>query len=100
VGVPVDLPQSEGQAIGSQAEPLTITVDSNGRIFIHETEVGLEELEARLSAITAARSGQQEVIYIRGDRDTNYGALMRVMGRIASAGYRRISLVTELENRR
>jgi biopolymer transport protein TolR len=99
-GVPVDLPKSEGSALQSDSEPLTVTVDPKGKIFIQETEIPLNELQPKLSAITGARKGMEEAIFVRGDRDTNYGELMRVMGRIASAGYKRISLVTELDDKR
>lgn len=102
VGVPVDLPKSEGSALKSESdnEPLTITVNPQGKIFIQETEVQLDELQPKLSAITQARKGPDEAIFVRGDKNTNYGELMRVMGRIADAGYKSISLVTELDDKR
>ncbi|MBT3071813.1 protein TolR [Rhodomicrobium sp. Az07] len=99
-GVPVDLPKSEGAALQSDAEPLTLTVDPQGRIFIQETEIPFEGLQAKLQAITEARKGMEEAIYVRGDKTTNYGELMRVMGRIAAAGYKKLSLVTELDDKR
>jgi biopolymer transport protein TolR len=99
VGVPVDLPKSEGSALQSDSEPLTVSVDTRGKIFIQESEIPLDELQPKLSAITQARKGLDEAIFVRGDKTTNYGELMRVMGRIANAGYKRISLVTELEDK-
>jgi biopolymer transport protein TolR len=99
-GVPIDLPKSEGTAIQSDSEPLTVTVDPQGKIFIGETEIPLTDLQQKLAAITQARKGSDEAIFVRGDKSTNYGELMRVMGRIASAGYKRISLVTELDEKR
>lgn len=100
VGVPVDLPKSEGSELKSDSEPLTVTVDPNGKIFIQETEIPLTDLQPKLSAITEARKGLDEAIFVRGDKSTNYGELMRVMGRIAAAGYKHISLVTEVEDKR
>jgi biopolymer transport protein TolR len=99
VGVPVDLPKSEGSALQSDSEPLTVTVNPQGKIFIQESEIPLNELQPKLSAITQARKGLDEAIFVRGDKTTNYGELMQVMGRIASAGYKRISLVTELDDK-
>src|SRR5208282_5224813 len=99
VGVPVDLPKSEGSELKSESEPLTVTVDPQGKIFIQNTEIPLTDLQSKLSAITEARKGMDEAIFVRGDKATNYGELMRVMGRIASAGYKRISLVTEIEDK-
>ena len=99
VGVPVDLPKSEGSELKSESEPLTVTVDPQGKIFIQSTEIPLSDLQAKLSAITEARKGMEEAIFVRGDKATNYGELMHVMGRIASAGYKHISLVTEIEEK-
>jgi biopolymer transport protein TolR len=99
-GVPVDLPKSEGSALQADSEPLTLTVDPQGKIFIQEAEIPFNELQPKLEAITQARKGLDEAIFVRGDKATNYGELMRVMGRIAGAGYKRISLVTELDDKR
>jgi biopolymer transport protein TolR len=100
VGVPVDLPKSEGSALKSDSEPLTVTVNPEGKIFIQDTQIALDEVQPKLAAITQARKGTDEAIFVRGDKHTNYGELMRVMGRIASAGYKRISLVTESDDKR
>jgi len=99
VGVPVDLPKSQGSELKSDSEPLTVTVDPKGKIFIQETEIPLGDLQPKLSAITEARKGLDEAIFVRGDKATNYGELMQVMGRIAAAGYKHISLVTEAEEK-
>jgi biopolymer transport protein TolR len=102
VGVPIELPASQGKELQAESdgEPLTISVNPEGRIFLQETEIALDELQPRLAAIMQARGKADEAIFVRGDRNTNYGELMRVMGRIAAAGYRKISLVTELEEAR
>jgi biopolymer transport protein TolR len=99
VGVPLELPKSEANALGSntQKEPLTLSVNRDGKIYLQEAEVLFDEIVPKLTAI--AKTGYEETIYIRGDKDTNYGALMRVMGKVSAAGFRRISLVTELEER-
>ena len=98
-GVPIDLPKSEGSALQSESEPLTLTVDPQGKIYIQQTEIPFNDLQPKLEAITQARKGLEEAIFVRGDKSTNYGELMRVMGRIAGAGYKRISLVTELDEK-
>jgi biopolymer transport protein TolR len=100
VGVPVDLPKSQGSELKSDQEPLTVTVNPQGKIFIQETEIPIGDLQPKLSAITEARQGLNEAIFVRGDKSTNYGELMQVMGRIASAGYKHISLVTESDENR
>lgn len=100
VGVPVDLPKSQGSELKSDSEPLTVTVNQDGKIFIQDTEIPIGDLQPKLSAITEARKGLDEAIFVRGDKTTNYGELMLVMGRIANAGYTHISLVTEIEEKR
>jgi biopolymer transport protein TolR len=102
VGVPIDLPESQGSELKAKSEPLTVTVDPQGKIYFGEekTEISLGDLQPKLALITQARQGMDEVIFVRGDKATNYGELMRVMGRIANAGYKHISLVTENEDRR
>jgi biopolymer transport protein TolR len=99
VGVPVELPKTEANAVnsGGQKEPLTVSVGADGKIFIQEMEITLEEIVPKLTAI--AKNGFEEVIYIRGDRRSNYGALMQIMGEISAAGFRKISLVTDLQER-
>ena len=92
VGVPIDLPETEAKALNSETQPITISVNESGQIFLQENEIPIDELVAKLEAI--ARNGYDERIYVRGDRTADYGTVMRVMARISSAGYRRIGLVT------
>ena len=94
VGVPVDLPQTAARSIGESEEPLVITVDVEGTIFIQETSVELENLIPRLQAITENKEDTR--IYVRGDKSVNYGRVMEVMGNINVAGFRRVALITEL----
>ena len=92
VGVPIDLPETRASALESDSEPLTVSIGSDGRIFLQDSEVSAEQLVATLRAI--ASSGLNERIFVRGDRDADYGTVMRVMGRLNAAGYKRIGLVT------
>ncbi len=92
VGVPIDLPETEAKALNSETQPITISVDSAGKVFLQETEIPLDEVVAKLDAI--AKSGYQERIYVRGDKIADYGTVMKVMARVSAAGYRRIGLVT------
>ncbi|MBM7852525.1 biopolymer transport protein TolR [Methylopila capsulata] len=95
VGVPIDLPQTSANPLNEEKEPLTITVNTKGEVFLQETPVAVEDLAPRLIAIT--NSGYEERIYVRGDRNVNYGQVMKVMGTLSGAGFRRVALVTELE---
>jgi biopolymer transport protein TolR len=96
VGVPIDLPETKAQQLQGEKEPLTVTVNTEGAIFLQDTEIALEEVVPKLLAI--ASNGYEERIYVRGDRNVNYGTVMKVMGAISAAGFRRIALVTELED--
>jgi biopolymer transport protein TolR len=96
VGVPIDLPETEAGPLQGDNEPLTITVDTEGRVFLQDTEVDIGELVPKLLAIS--ESGYDERVFVRGDRNVDYGTVMQVMGTISTAGFRRIGLVTDLEN--
>src|SRR6201984_866474 len=97
VGVPIDLPQSQAKSLDQDKEPLTISVNPQGQVFLQNTEIGVEDLVAKLKAITDARGGAEERIYVRGDRKVDYGTVMRVMGRLSGAGFHRVALVTDVE---
>src|SRR5947207_11684429 len=99
VGVPLDLPQTQAKSLDQDKEPLTISV-KKGQVFLQNTEMAVEELIPKLKAITDARGGLDERIYVRGDRNVDYGTVMRVMGRLSAAGFRRVALVTEIEQGR
>jgi biopolymer transport protein TolR len=98
VGVPIDLPQTQATSLDqADKEPLAVSVDSNGKIFLQNSEITLEELVPKLTAIAQARGGSDERIYVRGDKTVNYGTMMQIMGRLNSAGFRKVALVTEVE---
>jgi biopolymer transport protein TolR len=97
VGVPIDLPQSQAKALDQDREPLTVSVNGKGQVFLQNSEIKVEDLVAKLEAITQARGGTDERIYVRGDRKVDYGTVMRVMGRLSAAGFHRVALVTEVE---
>ncbi len=90
-GVPVDLPEAQAKPLAIEKEPITITVDPEGRIFLQESEIEIDGLVEKLSAV--ATEGIEERIYVRGDKTASYGTIMRVMGIINGAGYRHIGLV-------
>jgi len=92
-GVPLDLPQSQAKALTADKDPISVSINAEGKIFLQETEIPLDEIVPKLKAIAA--NGNEERIFVRGDKTSNYGAIMRVMGAISSAGYRNIGLVTE-----
>ncbi len=98
VGVPIDLPETQAKALNSETQPITVSINEEGQIFLQETEIGLDEIVPKLQAI--ASTGYDERIYVRGDRTADYGTVMRVMARISAAGYRNLGLVTLQEQDR
>ena len=96
-GVPVDLPRANAAALNQEQEPLTITVNPEGRIFLQDTEVPIEGLVTQLRAILENQpSGAPERrIFVRGDRTIAYGRVMEVMGTVSSAGFSRVALLAE-----
>ena len=101
VGVPIDLPQSQAKSLDQDKEPLAVSVNLDGKVFLQNTEIPIDELVPKLKAIAEARGtangGSDERIYVRGDKKVDYGTVMRVMGRLSAAGFRRVALVTEVE---
>ena len=94
VGVPVDLPKTKAQPLSQPEEPLVISVNAKGEIYVQETSVPLESLVPRLIAITENNADTR--IYLRGDRSIDYGRMMQVMGHVNAAGFRRVALIAEL----
>jgi biopolymer transport protein TolR len=97
VGVPLDLPQTQAKSLDQDKNPLTLSVNLKGQVFLNDTEIKLDELAAKLKAITDARGGLDERIFVRGDKKVDYGTVMKVMGRLSAAGFRRVALVTEVD---
>jgi biopolymer transport protein TolR len=98
VGVPIDLPQSQAKALSQDNVPLAVSVNVEGKVYLQNNEIKLDDLVPKLKAIIDARNGTlDELIYVRGDKKVDYGTMMRVMGRLSAAGYHRVALVTEVE---
>ena len=93
VGVPIDLPETQAKALNSETQPITISVKSDGQVFLQETPIPVEEVAAKLEAI--ATTGYSERIFVRGDATSPYGVIADVMSRIQGGGFTNIGLVTE-----
>ena len=94
VGVPVDLPKTRAATINDTQEPLVVTIDAQGKIFLQESETVMERLIPRLREITKANPDLR--IFIRGDETLAYGDVMSVMGELSAAGFRKVSLLAKL----
>ena len=94
-GVPVDLPESRANALEQEQEPVQISIDDEGRVFIEDEELSRGALEARLRDIAADQNPEDpRQIMLRGDKTLDYGLIMGVMGELNRAGLNRVSLVT------
>ena len=97
VGVPLDLPQTQAKSLEQDKTPLQLSVDTRGKVFINDTEVAIADLIPKLKAITDARGGMDERIYMRADKKADYGTVAKIMGQLSGAGFKRLALVTEVE---
>jgi biopolymer transport protein TolR len=93
VGVPVELPKTKAEAMTDPDEPLVISVKKDGTLFLQETAIKLEEVGPRLAAIT--QNKPDTTIYVRADKDTNYGAFAQVLGELQANGFNKVGLITD-----
>ena len=98
VGVQIDLPKTKAKILQGQDEPLAITIDAQGQVYLQDTEIDIEGLVPRLRAITANNPDVR--IFVRGDASVNYGRVMEVMGTVNAAGYKKVALVTQQQKKR
>jgi biopolymer transport protein TolR len=92
VGVPIDLPDTQAKSLNTDTQPITVSINQAGEIFIQETPIGIEEIVPKLQAI--AKQGYEERIFVRGDKLADYGTVMKVMARISAAGFKNLGLVS------
>ena len=94
-GVQVDLPETSAQSMTADDEPLAVSVQKDGSIFINKMKVPLDELAPKLEAITAAKRKKETRIFVRGDKGTNYGSVITVLAHIHKAGFKKVGLETD-----
>ena len=92
-GVTVDLPQADSSPIPGSDEPLSVSIDANGGVFVQDTQVTLDQLAPRLEAITGRKAETR--IFVRGDKGIDYGKVMAVVSTINRAGFTKVALLTE-----
>jgi biopolymer transport protein TolR len=92
VGVPIELPKTQAKQMDTKTEPITVTVQKDRTLYLQESKVAMEELPAKLEALS--KNGAEDQIFVRADTSVSYGAVMEVMGLLNGAGYKKIGLVT------
>ena len=92
-GVSVDLPKTSAQPLNTDSEPLTVSINAEGGIFLQEQAVDLPDLVAKLQAI--AQNNPERRIFVRGDKANTYGRIMEVMGTITEGGFTKVALLAE-----
>jgi biopolymer transport protein TolR len=97
VGVTVDLPQTRSSPLPGQDEPLSVSVDRDGQVYLQDSKLAVDELGPRLIAIT--ERNPEARIFVRGDKVIDYGRVMEVVGAIHAAGFRKVALVTEFDRK-
>lgn len=93
VGVPVNLPETNADSLPDDNEPLTVSINAKGEIFVQDTRVGYEDLVPKLLAISKNRTDTR--IYVRGDKNLNYGRVIDIMGNLSGNGFTKVALITE-----
>ena len=93
VGVQVDLPESSADSLPDDQEPLTITINSKGEVFIQESKVVYKKIIPKLLAISKNRTDTR--IYVRGDKTINYGRVLEIMGMLSGSGFTKVALISE-----
>ena len=93
VGVQVDLPETSADTLPEESEPLTLTINSKGEVFIQETKIEFDNLIKKILAVSNNRTDTR--IYVRGDKTINYGRVLEVMGKLSGSGFTKVSLISE-----
>ena len=93
VGVQVDLPETSADTLQEETEPLTLTINAKGEIFIQETKVEYEKIIAKIMAVSNNRTDTR--IFVRGDKTINYGRVLEIMGMLSGSGFTKVALISE-----
>jgi biopolymer transport protein TolR len=96
-GVPLDLPQTKAAPLNSDARPVTLSIKATGQVFMGETELTDDAIVGKLAEV--AKQGFDERVFVRGDKKVDYGRVAQVMAIVTTAGYKRVALVTEADQR-
>ncbi len=94
-GIKVNLPESNNKSLSEKNEPVTVSINKKGEIFLQKKKVSEKKLMSKLFELK--KKDENLKIYIRGDKDLNYGDVISIMGKITKAGFKKVALVTKLK---
>ena len=92
-GVSVDLPKTDAKPLNTDSQPLTVSINAEGKIYLQNEEVQMPELVAKLQALSQNDTDRR--IFVRGDKDISYGPVMQVMGTITQCGFTKVALLAQ-----
>ncbi|WP_413989402.1 ExbD/TolR family protein [Labrys okinawensis] len=97
-GVTLDLPKTAAGAVSVNKKPLTISVKQDGGAYINDSETPEPNLLDKLKSMADNGAGLDDRIFVRGDKNANYGQVMNIMGMMSAAGYKKVALITDQKN--
>ncbi|HTN40678.1 MAG TPA: biopolymer transporter ExbD [Asticcacaulis sp.] len=92
-GIKINLPKTEAAALKDEGEPVTVSIDKEGQLYVNDDPASYDQVAPRLLAIT--RGDTETQIYVRGAGEASWDSVARVMGKLSSSGFSKISLVTD-----
>ena len=92
VAVPLELPETDAGSVEQIEEPITVSIQRDGAIYVQEDPATLDQLGPRISAM--ANNNFERPVFVRGDAQAPYGTVAEVMGRLSAVGFTRLNLVT------
>ncbi|WP_342225147.1 protein TolR [Rickettsia endosymbiont of Urophora cardui] len=95
-GVNVDLPETNLSPISGQDEPLVVTINNKGEVFLLETPIERKHLTDKLVNITKEKKDTR--IFVRGDKNVSYGEVVEIVSEIHAAGFSRVALISNIKN--
>ncbi|KAJ6644863.1 Tol-Pal system protein TolQ, partial [Pseudolycoriella hygida] len=95
-GINVDLPETTSSPLSGQDEPLVVSINNKGELYLLETKISRKHLASKLSDILKEKKGAR--IFIRGDKNVSYGEVVEVVAEIHAAGFSKVALVSNIKS--
>ena len=96
-GVSVDLPQAKASALNVDQKPIAVSLNEQGQLFLMDQPIVDTDLTAKLQELSGGSTDQR--IYLRASKIVTYGRVAQIMGAVTAAGFKKVALVTEPDNK-